>query len=462
MIEAIELAMSKCRRIHSVNKMVVLWASVALVAPMAEADAIAPPSPQAPPSPYGTAAQDEKVMLRSGIVTVHQVLNEGLANSPRLEPSRAQIPVAKSAIQQATVFPNPGFHTDLQVQFTYKFGGAIQFEAPWLVLFRLMAARKQIQQADLELSRVLWTFRGQVRRLYAELIMAVELAKTQDDLVALTRRLLTYAQQRYANGDVPGLDVNRARLSVIQAELDAEQAHIQVERSREQLNLLIGRAADSQVNLPQLLYDRTEADSSGLLPDLSKEMPARSKLVQEAFQSRFELKIADKATEAARSQLWVARAENTFPKGQINAGLMIEDATNGNLHRKVPYVQAQAFFPVFDRQQGRIARSKAEITQWHKTVVSQQNLIESEVALAYRRVEMARAKIRKYQREAIPASNQIVRSADLGYKLGQTDITAVLDVQQRNIVLRTQFLQSVLEYQLAINDLEQAVGHPLL
>jgi hypothetical protein len=46
--------------------------------------------------------------------------------------------------------------------------------------------------------------------------------------------------------------------------------------------------------------------------------------------------------------------------------------------------------------------------------------------------------------------------------MGHTDINAVLDVQQRNILLRTQYLQSVLEYQLALNDLEQAVGHPLL
>ncbi len=410
--------------------------------------------PQSPP-------EQGKILLRSSIVTVHQVMNEGLTNSPRLEQSRSQIPLAKAALKQATVFPNPGFMTDLQVQFTYKFGATIQFEAPWLILFRLIAARKQVEQADLELARVLWNFRGQARRLYAELIMASELAATQDELVGLTRRLQSNADQRFQNGDVPKLDVHRAKLAVIQAELDAEQAHLLVDRSREQLNILIGRPADAPMNLPSLLHEQTTIDTFGLLPNLSREMPARQKLVQEGYQSRFELKVAQQAAAVARSQLKVARADN-FPRGLVNAGLMIEDRINGPQERKVPYVQAQVFMPVFDRQQGRIAKSKADINQWNKTEISQRNIIESEVALAYRRVEMARAKIRRYLQEAIPASNQLTISADLGYKLGHTDINAVLDVQQRNILLRTQYLQSVLEYQLALNDLEQAVGHPLL
>lgn len=389
------------------------------------------------------------------------MLNEGLAKSPRLEPARAQIPVARAAIEQAKVYPNPGFMTDIQVQFTYKYGMAIQFEAPWLILFRLIAARSQVTQADLELSRILWNFRGQVRKLFAELIMASELADTQDELVALTHRLHSYAQKRFEGDDVPKLDVNRARLSVIQAELDAEQAHIQVEKAREQLNLLVGRAAESGINLPKLMYEQSAQDPSGLLPDLTKQMPPRAHLVKEAFKSRYELKVANQAAAVATDQLRVFRAEN-FPKGLINVGFMHEDKINSNTSRDVPFAQAQLFFPLTDRQQGKIAKARADINQWRKTESSQQNIIESEVALAYRRVEMARAKIKRYLHEAIPTSNHLIKSADLGYKLGHTDITAVLDVQQRNILLRTQFLQSVLEFQLALNDLEQAVGYPLL
>lgn len=442
---------------------------LALICPathLNQAHAVVQPQPQSqqpqPQQSQDQGPQQDKILLRSGVVTVHQVMNEGLANSPRLEQARSQIPVAKAAIKQATVFPNPGFMTDLQVRFTYKYGATIQFEAPWVILFRLMAARKQVEQADLELARVLWNFRGQARSAYAELIMASELAATQDDLVALTKRLHSNAQQRFENGDVPKLDVHRAKLAVIQAELDAEQAHILVERSREQLNILIGRAADLPMNLPTLLSEQSTNDASGLLPDLTREMPPRQKLVQEAYQSRYELKVAKQAASVARAQLKVARADN-FPRGLVNAGLMVEDVSvEGSLRRKTPYVQAQVFFPVFDRQQGRIAKSIADINQWNKAEISQRNIIDSEVALAYRRVEMARAKIRRYLQEAIPASEQLTTSADLGYKLGHTDINAVLDVQQRNILLRTQYLQSVLEYQLALNDLEQAVGHPLL
>lgn len=458
--------MTCSRKAHSGSSTLRRKAAVGLLLALAfpvtyltQAQAVVQPQPQSQPP---QEPQQDKILLRTGVVTVHQVMNEGLANSPRLEQARSQIPVAKAALKQATVFPNPGVMTDLQVQFTYKYGATIQFEAPWLILFRLIAARKQVEQADLELSRVLWNYRGQARRLYAELIMASELANTQDDLVALTKRLQLNAQQRFENGDVPRLDVHRAKLAVIQAELDAEQAHILIDRSREQLNILIGRTADSPMNLPALRHEQSTADTSGLLPDLTRELPPRQKLIQEAYQSRYELKVARQAADVARAQLNVARADN-FPRGLVNAGLMVEDVTiEGSLRRKTPYVQAQVFLPIFDRQQGRIARSKADINQWNKTEISQKNIIDSEVALAYRRVEMARAKIRRYLQQAIPTSEQLTASADLGYKMGHTDINAVLDVQQRNILLRTQYLQSVLEYQLALNDLEQAVGHPLL
>lgn len=450
------LCKSKCRREATLCLVLMFVFSMS-----GAGEVLATTIPQAQPFSPSEPPSQEQVVLRTGIVTVHQVMNEGLSNSPRLEQARSLIPVARAAIKQATVFPNPGFMTDLQVQFTYKYGTSIQFEAPWLILFRLMAARKQVEQADLELARVLWNFRGQTRRLYAELVLASELAQTQDQLVSLTKSLHLNAHQRFENGDVPKLDVHRARLAVIQAELDAEQAHILVDRSREQLNILIGRGAGGAINLPALLYEQTATDNSGLLPNLTQEMPKRERLVQEAYQSRFELKVSKQAASVAQAQLKVARADN-LPRGIVNAGLMVEDRINSPNQRKTPYVQAQVFFPVFDRQQGRIARAKADVNQWNKQELSQRNLIESEVALAYRRVEMARAKIRQYIQKALPASEQLTKSAELGYKMGQTDINAVLDVQQRNILLRTQYLQSVLEYQIALNDLEQAVGHPLL
>ncbi len=408
------------------------------------------------------AAESDRseILLRSRLVTVHHLLDEGLAMSPRLEAARAQLPVARAAIQQAKVLPNPGVMIDNQYHFTYKLGAIIFVEAPWVIVFRLMAAKKQVEQAQLQLADILWKFRGAVRRLYAELAMAQEMSDTQNQLLDLTKRLHGYAQYRFKNGDVPRLDVHRAELAVVQAEIETEQAQLQIGKTREQLNILIGRDSSSELRLPPMMYQAGQSDPTGLLPDVARPMYPLSELVHEALNSRLELRVTSKAVLVARDQLNVARGK-IWPTAQFNIGRMIDDRVNSPFIRRDPYFQANILFPLFDRQQGERAKYHAEINRLSKELLAQRNLIIAEVAAAYRRVEMARAKIGRYQQDALRISNKITDSAELGYKLGRTDITAVLDVQQRNIVLRTQYLNAVLEYQLAINELEQAVGHPL-
>lgn len=49
----------------------------------------------------------------------------------------------------------------------------------------------------------------------------------------------------------------------------------------------------------------------------------------------------------------------------------------------------------------------------------------------------------------------------LSYQFGRTDITAVLQAIQENILTENQYLSALSEYQQAFTDLEQAVGLPL-
>jgi cobalt-zinc-cadmium resistance protein CzcA len=386
-------------------------------------------------------------------LTLWQALNEGLANSPRTAAARAQLGITKSNLVQANVLPNPGVFIDNQYQFTYKLGVSMLVEPPWRLVFRRAAAKKQITQTDLEISRTLWLFRGDVRRTYCEAVIAREMASVRRQLLEIMRRLQTIAKERFDNGDVPRLDVHRAELAVIQAELQVEQADILVTQANEQLSILLARQNFNVAPAP--LKEITDE-----LISHAGKLNSQRDLLQAAHNNRLELKIVVQQNLVNDANLKVARG-NILPAPRFTVGGMTEDHINSPLNRKTVFFQSLVELPVLDRQQGLIARAKATGEQLHFELLSQQNIINAQVCLALRKLQTAVVRIEKYRDHAIPVSDTISTAADLSYRIGQTDINSALLAQQENIIVQTQYLDSLLACELAMNDLEQAIGIPL-
>ncbi len=405
-----------------------------------------------------TMAQAEVPPLKPSIMlneklSMAQALNVGLSDSPRTASARALLGITKAALVQANVMPNPGVYIDNQYKFTYKIGASMIVEPPWRLVFRRAAARTQIGQTNLEITRTLWLFRGEVRRSYVEAVIAREMLLVRKQFLDLMKRLLTISKERFDKGDVPRLDIYRADLAVVQAEIQAEQAEIMVTQTTEQLNVLLAREKDYYE--PMAL----SAVADDLLANAA-QFDSESKLHALAMSNRLELKIVEQQRVVNDANLKVARG-NILPAPRFTVGRMTEDHINSRLNRQTAFFQALIDLPVLDRQQGIIARAKATGTQLSLEVLSQRNIISGQVYLAFRRLRSALVRIERSQKRALPLSDSISNAADLSYRMGQTDINSALVAQQDNILVRTQYLDSLLAYELALNDLEQAVGIPL-
>ncbi len=384
-------------------------------------------------------------------LTLVRAFNVALANNPRTEAARAQLGIAKSNLVQANVLPNPGVFIDNQYKFTYKLGASMTIEPPWRLIFRRAAAKSFITQTDLEIARTLWLFRADVRRTYVEAVVAQEMAEVRRQLLDLLNRLWTVAKERFEKGDVAKLDVHRAELAVIQAQIQVEQADIVVKQTAEQLAIVLAKNGLDSSKLSSVKTD--------LLTDASK-LPSQAELLTIARANRLELKIVEQQKKVNRANLLVARG-NILPAPRFNVGGMREDIINGPLNRKTAFFQAVIDLPILDRQQGVIAKLKATDTQLASEFLSQDNIINAQVFLAHRRVQTQLVKIETFRRRALALSNTISTAADLSYRIGQTDINSAIVAQQENVVIRTQYLDALLAYELAINELEQAIGTPL-
>ncbi len=395
-------------------------------------------------------------------LSLGQSLDKSLAESPRMSGVRATLGIAKSAYAAATALPNPGIYTSNVFHNNYLIGASIPFEPPWKLAFRLLVAKRQVDQVRLEILKSMWLFRGQVRTAYVQLVIAEELVKSRLELRDLAQRIVDSTQVQFDNGNVPGLDIRRARLAQIQAKMDYKQAQIQIYQNREQLNLIMGADASAPLAVQKLPDVHDKNLTSELLPNFNRQYPTRERLVQMAMESRLELKIAKQAIAVNK-----ANRLNTIgnilptPRFVVGKALELNPPNPPGPSQHVAFFQGYIDAPLFNFQQGDLAKFKATGIQLELDLKAQENIIAGQVSLAYHKMLAARERIHDFIVEALPESEAVNVISKRGYDIGQIDLNTLLDAQRSNIQMKTQFCDAVLNYQLALNELEQAVGTTL-
>ncbi|MBA3855936.1 MAG: hypothetical protein C0507_03410 [Cyanobacteria bacterium PR.3.49] len=423
-----------------------------------------------PPSVTGQEALNLRGPMGDSM-TIGQAMNETLINSPRAAAVRFNLGITKSELYRATELPNPTIFMDsgYKAEFTYRYGATIPIEPPWKLVFRILAAKKQIKQTDFEIRNALWQLRGDIRKAYTELVVAQETYETLTDLYELSARLYEVAAKRFQAGDVPELDVLKARLLNGQNAIERDVGARRVTQARQALSILLGRNYETPVQVPRLSPFQLRAEIIDLLPDFKREMPKLDVLMAAAKQNRLELKVLDQAIAAAKAQLRVAYGE-VLPNPTLGVGSSVVngpplDPAQLDPTKPLPknvfhgyFIQVFQPLPIFDLNQGDISKYRATIKALNSQVISQNNVIQQEVSAAYQKVLAARQRILTYQERLLNDSNEVARLSRRSYEVGQSDITSTLLTQQANIQIRNQYLDAVNAYQQAFTDLEQAIG----
>jgi cobalt-zinc-cadmium efflux system outer membrane protein len=396
---------------------------------------------------------------------VQQALEETLLQSPRVASTRLKLGIAKAAYAQALTLPNPNFtmYNGFKAEQTYTIGAAIPIEEPWKLAFRLLLAKEQVRQADLEISQGLWTLRGEVRRTYTEMVVAQETLETLSDLAQLAGRLLDVARKRFQAGDVPELDALKARLATSQAEIELEQGKRRVIQAQQQLAIILGRPLQESEKLlvPRLPGTfNLKIQKNDLLPNFDQPIPVLDTFVADAVKHRLDLKVIDQTIKSNQASRRVA-VGNILPTPIVGFGHSITGNPPNGPKLNGWNFGLNAEIPVFNWQQGDLTRYSAIIRQLRLERGATINQITAQVSAAYQRLLAARERIRVYQEHVLADSREVARLAQRSYEVGQSDITSTLAAQQANVQIRSQYLDAVLAYQQAFTDLEQAIGHPL-
>ncbi len=376
-------------------------------------------------------------------LTEEQAVVLALWNNALFHEQLVELDLTKADLVQAGLLPNPEF-----VYFwpagnkPFKYLIEFPIEALWLRPLRLKVTAAENERAAARLTQLALDLIRDTRQAYADLQLAHDRAHVGARAVQLREDILKLAEARLRAGDASELDVSAARIDVLQARQDLARLDHEVSVVEERVRNLTG-LSDVPV---ELVPDNALFDPRTATPV--------EDLVAEAVAARPDAVAADHAARAAAERLRVARL------GWVRF-LGILDATSGRVtgHEFSPALRMTV--PIFNRNQGGIARAEAELDQLERRKVTVHNQIVQDVRTAFARYQQARAELDALTRGTRPEVEAAIKRARAAFEKGGVTYLLVLETNRQLIDTYAREAQLHADLRRAWAELERSVGRKL-
>lgn len=264
----------------------------------------------------------------------------------------------------------------------------------------------------------------------------LELAET--DLKSF-QQSLDISEEKFKSGAMSEGDLLKIKLQMLQFQMDVSNARVARVQALASLRQLLGyESVPENYSVDgQLEYKAVTATEDDL------------KAV--ALRQRPDLRAAQFGVTAAQSQLELAKANG---KHDLN--------TSFN-YSHVGAVNSGAFFfniqlPIFDRNQGEIARTQYAIAQSQELSSEQTSIALTDVANAYESVHTSDAIVQLYQSGYLKQAEDSRDISQYAYQRGAASLLDFLDAERSYRATELAYRQSLAGYMSALEQLRQAVG----
>lgn len=114
--------------------------------------------------------------------------------------------------------------------------------------------------------------------------------------------------------------------------------------------------------------------------------------------------------------------------------------------------------PLYNRNQGRIARAEAAVEEAQAELKHTRNLAMAELAAARRAVESRGRQVEALQSDFLLRADESRAISLAAYREGAADLIVLLDAQRVRSQAQELYYEALYEYQIAVHELERAAG----
>ena len=390
-------------------------------------------------------------------VTIAEAVAEAIGNNPGLIAERAGIAVAQTASITARLRPNPvvSYSADHLDALGTGFNDvnnagppelALRVDVPWerghKRELRMDAAGFQQRIAEQKLA-------DSVRRLTTDVTLACIDVLEAKSRLELARQNLTSLEgivrlneSRVNAGATPPVELTRSRVAMLQFRGSVKTAELALTTARLRLQTLLGRS--------------TAVDVEGeLKAPLPAGGPDLARIAGTAMARRHDLQaiLLDQARSQADLRLQVAQGKVDYTYG---AEYRRQQGVNGKGNSLGFFFSMPV--PLFSRNQGEIARARAEYEQLRKSEMALRTVISGEVAAAWQEYETARGLVAEIERDLLGPSQEAKNITAYVYQAGASSLIDVLDAQRAFNETMSAYYSAQADYRRAASRLASAVG----
>ena len=393
------------------------------------------------------------------LITLDEAVELALAHNHSLRAARTLTLQNQAQEITANLRPNPTLNFDSQFlpvfspsDFTTdNLSEVQQFDVGIGYLFergrkrqrRLQAARDQTAVTRAQVSdaeRALVFSVGQ--EFVAVLLAESTLRFAQLDLKSF-EDTVDVAQAQYKSGYISEGDYLKIKLQLLQFQTDVSSARLARVQALVALRELLG-------------YDAVPANYD-VVGDLTYQ-PVQAKLEDlqaKALRERPDYHAAAMGVTAAESQISLARAN---AKQDVNATAAYTHTAG---------LSSASFFvnfglPIFNRNQGEIARTGYALTQAQEMQSSANDTVLSDVSGAYEALRSSEEVVQLYTSGYLKQAQDSRDISEYAYKRGATGLLDFLDAERSNRAVQLAYRQALSSYMTALEQMKAAVGTRIL
>ena len=358
--------------------------------------------------------------------TPEALVKQALQRNPELNFFVAEAAAAKGAVRTAGTVRNPELNSELGYKNSRENSGGASgdgailalslsqtFEYPGRTALRKAIANHDLGLAELHLQQFRLTLAARVCSLSYALITAHERTNAVQEVASRTQALNGVLKQRPLAGIAPQLEAEIISANLLTFQRQERESALMEKTIAAELNQLCGRSANAPLTMNASPVVFTSRPVSGL--------------VQAARSYAFDIRL--RQVELAQQGFKVALSKNErFPAIAVGPFYSLENAIDRE-HRVGLGVSLP--LPLWDRNLGNIATSKARQQQAEASLAMAMREIERRVTQTAATLEAKRAEIDTWKDGAMAKLREAAELAARNYDLGAVPLTTYVEVQKQ-------------------------------
>jgi cobalt-zinc-cadmium efflux system outer membrane protein len=362
-----------------------------------------------------------------------------LRPNPTLFADWEYLPLGSPAHQNPNLYPNVSTNDYLKNNTEGDVGLSYLIERGKKRQHRLQAAKDITAQTR---SLVTDNERG-LTFSTASLFVNVQLAESTIELAEKDlksfQKTVDLSQWRYDKGAISEDDYLKIKLQLLQFETDDQQAELAKVQALSDLRQLLG-------------YESVSPDYDVAGPFDYQPLKGNLEDFQlKALQNRPDLRAAQQGVTAARSQFELQKAigkQDVTVQGNYSH---VNGINAANVLGSIP-------LPIFNRNQGEIARTRFAITQAQEQEKATNGQALTDVRDAYEGLRVGDRIVQLYRSGYLDVAQKDRDIAEYAYQRGAVSLLDFLDAERNYRATQLAYRHSLAAYLLALEQLRQAVG----